>query len=202
MTRSDTKNADAEADADADADAVARCAAGDRHAFEALYARHGGACLMLARQILLDVNSAEEAVQEAFLHLWHDPGAFDGSRSSTRTWLVVLTRSRAIDRVRDEQRRTDAVLGADRDPADERPGPDAHAISAALGPRIAAALAVLTAAQREALVLAYWGGYTQQEIAALTGTPLGTVKTSMRAALVGLSLHAVPEGGRPAVSRS
>lgn len=197
MTPSDTKHADAEADADA----VARCAAGDQHALERLYARHGGACLMLARQILVDVDSAEEAVQEAFLHLWHHAGVFDGSRSSTRTWLVMLTRSRAIDRVRDEQRGTAAALGADRGPADERPGPDAHAITAALGPRIAAALAVLTAAQREALVLAYWRGYTQQEIAALTGTPLATVKTSMRAALTALSLHAVPQGGRPAVSR-
>lgn len=193
MTPSDTKQ-HLQADADADADAVARCAAGDEQALEALYARHGGTCLAFARQILIDPDYAEDAVQEVFLHLWRNAGAFDGSRSSVRTWLVMLTRSRAIDRVRYEQRRTASALGEDHDRADERPGPEVQAITRALGRQTVAALAVLPAAKREALVLAYWGGYTQREIAAMTDTPLGTIKTRTRDALAVLALHLVAQG--------
>lgn len=192
MTRSDTKQIDPCA-ADTDADAVARCVAGDQLGLEQLYARHGRVCLALARQILIDRHYAEDAVQEAFLHLWRNSAAFNGTRSSARTWLIMLTRSRAIDRVRYEQRRSTDELEERHDRSDDREGPDAQAISAALGRETVAALAVLTPVQREALVLAYWGGYTQREIAAITGTPLGTVKTRTRSALAALSRHLVPQ---------
>ena len=196
MTRSDTS----QLETDADAESVALCAAGDQRALERLYARHGGACLALARQVLVDAHYAEDAVQEAFLHLWRHAGAFDGTRSSARTWLVMLTRARAIDRVRYEQRRTTSALAADHDRPDERPGPDVQAITAALARQTVAVLAVLPAVQREALVLAYWGGYTQREVAAITGAPLGTVKTRMRAALAALSLHLAPQDDRELTS--
>lgn len=190
MTRTDPKQLNP------DADAVTRCASGDQNALEGLYARHGGACLALARQILVDSHYAEDAVQEAFLHLWRNAATFDSTRSSPRAWLILLTRSRAIDRVRYEQRRTtltlDSTAGHDR--PDDTPGPDAQAITAALGRETVAALAVLTAVQREAVVLAYWGGYTQREISAMTGTPLGTVKTRTRDALTALSRHLGPAG--------
>ena len=178
----------------ADGDAVALCAAGDDAAIERLYARHGGACLALARQILVDSHLAEDAVQEAFLQLWRNAAAFDRTRSSPRTYLVMLTRARAIDRVRREQRHAALHLVEDHDRADERPGPEAQAVTAGLGREAVAALTVLSEVQREALVLAYWGGYSQQEIAVLTATPLGTVKTRMRAGLRALSEAMGPIG--------
>ena len=186
MTRSDANQSDALV--------VGRCAAGDAQALELLYARHSGTCLAFARQVLVDAHFAEDAVQEAFLHLWRNAASFDGTRSSARTWLVMLTRSRAIDRVRYEQRRATTVLAERHDQADDAPGPDALAISAVLGQHAREAFAVLPVAKREVLVLAYWGGYTQREIAAITGAPLGTVKTRMRDALATLAEHLVPQG--------
>jgi RNA polymerase sigma-70 factor (ECF subfamily) len=169
-----------------DAASIADCAAGDPTALDDLYHRHGGACLALARQILRDAHYAEDTVQEVFLHLWRNASAFDGSRSSARTWLMMLTHHRAVDRVRSEQRRAASALGEKDDHPDDRPGPEAQAITALLGERAVSALAVLTADKREALVLAYWGGYTQREIAVMTSTPLGTVKTRTRNALIQL----------------
>lgn len=169
-----------------DAASIADCAAGDPTAFDHLYGRHGGACLALARQILVDAHYAEDTVQEVFLHLWRNASAFDGSRSSARMWLMMLTHHRAVDRVRFEQRRAASALGEKDDHPDDRPGPEVLAITALLGERAVSALALLTANKREALVLAYWGGYTQREIAVMTSTPLGTVKTRMRNALIQL----------------
>ena len=170
-----------------DADDVTRCAAGDGAALERLYARHGRTCLSFARQILVDTQYAEDAVQEAFLQLWRNAATFDHTRSAPRTYLVMLTRARAVDRVRWEARRTSLSLVPEHDRADDRPGPEAQAVVASLGREAVAALAALSAVQREALVLAYWGGYTQREIAIMTVTPIGTVKTRMRAGLCALS---------------
>ncbi len=92
----------------------------------------------------------------------------------------MLTHHRAVDRVRSEQRRAASALGEKDDHPDDRPGPEVQAITALLGEGAVSALALLTADKREALVLAYWGGYTQREIAVMTSTPLGTVKTRTR----------------------
>ncbi len=178
MTRSDMDACDAAS--------IADCAAGDPTGLDNLYGRHGGACLVLARQILFDAHYAEDTVQEVFLHLWRNASAFDANRSSARTWLIMLTRHRAVDRVRYEQRRAASALGEKDDHPDDRPGPEVLAITALLGERAVSALALLTENKREALVLAYWGGYTQREIAVMTNAPLGTVKTRMRDALIQL----------------
>jgi len=169
-----------------DAASMADCAAGGPTALDHLYGRHGDACLALARKILVDAHYAEDTVQEVFLHLWRNASAFDGSRSSARTWLMMLTHGRAVDRVRYEQRRPASALGEKDAGPDDRPGPEVQAITALLGERAVSALALLTASKREALVLAYWGGYTQREIAVMTSTPLGTVKTRMRNGLIEL----------------
>jgi len=121
----------------------------------------------------------------------------EGSRSSARTWLMMLTHRRAVDRVRYEQRRPASALGEKDDYPDDRPGPEVQAITALLGERAVSALALLTANKREALVLAYWGGYTQREIAVMTSTPLGTVKTRTRNALIQLH-QSLADGTQPA----
>lgn len=171
----------------ADALRVAQCASGDGHALEELYANYGGSCLALARSILIDPHHAQDAVQEAFLDLWRHPHRFDSQQSSARSWLLLLTHRKAVDRVRSEQRRKTSELLPSDDREDERPGPDLQAISALLGDRTRQALASLSQIKREALVLAYWGGYTQREISVLTSTPIGTVKSRMRSAMEELS---------------
>ena len=177
----------------ADASRVRQCARGEGHALEELYANHAGSCLSLARSILLDPHHAEDAVQEAFLDLWRHAERFDSQQSSARSWLLLLTHRKAVDRVRSEERRKTSALVPGHDAyEDERPGPEAQVMTALLGDRTREALADLPAVKREALVLAYWGGYTQREIAAITATPIGTVKSRMHTAMndLGTSLRA------------
>ena len=175
MIRSDTHALDA-------AD-IADCASGDEEALERLYVQHAPACLSLARSILVDPHYAQDAVQEAFLHLWRHADRFDAGRSTARAWLLMLTRCRAIDRVRAEERRRTLALSPEDDRADPTPGPSQQAVTALLAAHAVGAIASLSAVKREAVVLAYWGGYTQREIALITGAPLGTVKTRTRDAL-------------------
>ncbi|MCZ2804799.1 sigma-70 family RNA polymerase sigma factor [Modestobacter sp. VKM Ac-2983] len=146
----------------------------------ALLDEHTASALALARRILLDERLAEDVVQEAFVAYWRDPAAYDGARGSFRSWFLALVHHKAVDAVRHEasqQRRADAVAERFReasslDVAELVAGRMADA-------RVRTALAELPTVQREALVLAYWGGYTQREIAQRTGAPLGTVKTRM-----------------------
>lgn len=167
----------------ADATAVARCAAGDPAALEGLYKSHARSCLCLARSVLVDTHHAEDAVQEAYLDLWRHADRFDASRSTVRAWLLMLTHRKAVDRVRMEQRRSTTPLHAEHDRPDDGPGPAMQAVARLLAEEAREAVAALEPVKREALVLAYWGGYTQREIAVLTDTPLGTVKSRMHTAL-------------------
>lgn len=169
---------DPAAAAEHDRRALERCAAGDARELETLYRRHAGTCLAHARGVLRDDRSAEAAVQEAFVDLWRHAGRFDESRSTVGGWLLMLTHRRAVDRLRAEQHRSTSALPGERD---DRSGPDVEALLSSLSEDARRTLTSLPCVQREAVVLAYCGGYTQTEIARLTGTPLGTVRTSMLA---------------------
>jgi RNA polymerase sigma-70 factor (ECF subfamily) len=157
----------------------------DHEALAALYQRHGGICYRLARQVTGNQALAEDAVQEAFTGLWRDPGGYLPGRGSVRSWMLGLTHHKAVDFVRREsaqQRRRQAYAAQqvlDPPPA----GPAQEAWTRIRAQQVRAALADLPEAQRHALALAYFGGYTQREIAQLTGVPLGTVKTRMFAAM-------------------
>ena len=159
---------------------------------EALFASHGAACYALARSVLRDVDLAQDVVQEAFLEHWRN-ASFDATRSTHRRWLLMLTHRKAVDRVRYEQRRTSLSLEAAPEPVSTRRGPDDLALAAVLAPRVRTALGTLPRVQREVLVLAYWGGYTQREVAKITRAPLGTVKTRMRNGMITLRLALVDE---------
>ena len=186
-TRDDGKHPVAADPQVAEAAAVARCAAGDGTALEMLYQQHARSCLRLARSVLVDGHHAEDAVQEAYLELWCHADRFDSSRSSVRGWLLMLTHRKAVDRVRREQRRSTVMLVPEHDVSDEGPSTEMQAVSQVLGRQAVEALAALEPVKREALVLAYWGGYTQREIAVLTSTPIGTVKSRMHAAMKDLA---------------
>ncbi len=164
---------------------VARVTEGDGGALEALYGRYGRACYGLARRILADEQFAQDVVQEVFLTVWRDASRFDAARGGFSTWLLSMTHHKAVDAVRREEnlrkRRTTAETLEGR----EYDGPDVddEVWSSLRRSRVRAALQTLPAPQREALTLAYFGGYTQREIAGLTSTPLGTVKTRMLAGM-------------------
>jgi len=162
--------------------AMAMCAVGHPDGLTALYVRHAAVCLAHARSIVRDGHHAEDAVQEAYLDVWRQASRYDRRRSSVRSWLLMLTHRKAVDRARSEQRRATYPLNPSYDPPDPGPGPDVRAITAVLGRQVYQALTELTPVKREVLVLAYWGGYTLREIATLTGAPLGTVKSRMHSA--------------------
>ena len=159
--------------------------------------RWTGPALSLARRIVVDDRIAEDVVQEAFLAYWRSPAAFENARGSFGSWFLSLVHHKAVDAVRHEaslRRRTDADA-EDRARTDELGSPDiAELVTDRMGDaRVRRALDALPEVQREALVLAYWGGCTQREIAARTGAPLGTVKTRMLAGMRRLQL--VLDGG-------
>lgn len=170
----------------ADAPILDRIGRGDADALALLYDRYAPRVLGLTTRILGDRDEAEDVLQEVFLQVWRAP-RFDPSRGAVLTWLLVLARSRAIDRLRSLRRR-----GRDRQvdvaAADLPSGQDVErdAGSAQEGSAVRRALADLPAEQRRALELAYFDGYTQTEIAELTGAPLGTVKTRLRQGMMKL----------------
>jgi RNA polymerase sigma-70 factor (ECF subfamily) len=142
-----------------------------------LYDRVGGAAYGLAFRILRDEALAEDAVQEAFLGLWRSAGSFVPERAKASTWILTLVHRRAVDLVRREQRRRAEPLEGAPEPAG---GSAEEAAWLTLErERVQAALAELPDQQREAIELAYYGGYTQSELAERLGQPLGTIKSRM-----------------------
>jgi RNA polymerase sigma factor (sigma-70 family) len=159
-----------------DADLAARVRDGDGRALGGLYDRHGRAAWSLARRICVDEQLAEDVVQEAFLSFWRDPARFDAGRGAFATWLLTVVHHKAVDAVRKESAARRRSVAEE---PDDVPGADHQALGAVVAGQVRAALGGLPAEQRQALALAYFGGYTQREVAALTGVPLGTVKSRM-----------------------
>ena len=170
-----------------DADLLRRMRAGDRTAVDDLYERFRRPAFALARRILADESLAEDVLQEVFLSVWRDPSAYDRSRGSFSSWLLAVVHHKAVDAVRREesQRRRQALAQEDLalDEPMARRDVEEEAWTRVVAEQVRSALGVLSGPQREALTLAYYGGYTQREVAALTGTPLGTVKTRMLAGM-------------------
>jgi RNA polymerase sigma factor (sigma-70 family) len=157
----------------------------DSSAIEELYDRHGSACYGLARRVVADEQLAQDVVQEVFLAIWRGAATYDGSRGSLSTWLFALTHHKSVDAVRRSQRHTgrrasEDALNTEPDPT---PAVEEQAMASVRRGQVRAALAELPDPQRQALMLAYFGGYSQSEIAQLTGIPLGTVKTRTLAAM-------------------
>ena len=156
---------------------LALIARADDQALAELYRRFGRLAYGLAFRILRDDALAQDAVQEAFLGVWRAAGRFTAERSKPSTWLLTLVHRRAVDLVRREERRRTEPL----QPESEFAGAEA-ADEAELATRrqtIREALRQLPSEQREAIELAYYGGYTQSELAERLGQPLGTIKSRM-----------------------
>jgi len=172
----------------ADQASLARIARGDQSAFADLYDRHARLVYSLALRILQDRADAEDVVQEVFAQVWAQAGRYDASRGAVAAWMLMLTRSRAIDRLRAQRVRPEAAAeaGAAEDVVDMAAAQDMDLLSAEQVARLQRALKELPDAQRTALELAYYEGLTHVEIAARLAEPLGTVKTRIRQAVITL----------------
>ena len=177
-----------------DADLGRRMAARDQSALAELYDRYGSLAYAVAMRVLRDPGRAEDAVQEAFLNLWRGAAGFDPTRGSLRTWLIASVRNRAIDQLRGRSLRERRELALQPDVESAGDPPDEAAAAAQERKAVRAALGELPDEQRQAVLLAYFGGFTQPEIAEITGVPLSTVKGRMRLALEKLSTYLKARG--------
>ncbi len=162
---------------------------GDERAFAELYHLTSARVYGLARRVLRNSAQAEEVTQEAYLEIWRTSPRFDSLRGSAISWMMVIVHRRAVDRVRAEesrnareerdQRQTHAPGYADDTTSD-------IVFASITAERVRAALSLLPPPQREALELTYFGGYTNAQVANLTGVPIGTTKSRLRSGLVQL----------------
>lgn len=176
--------------AEADRQLLTAIAGGSTDALERLYDRFASTAYGLARRILAQPDLAEEVVQDVFAQVWRDARRYDEARASVAGWIVLLTRTRAIDRLRARRARPDQDRGLEPTAvapiaAPER-SPEQVAISSEDARSVRAALDGLPDEQRSLVDLAYYEGLTHSEIAARTGVPLGTIKTRLRAAMTTL----------------
>lgn len=161
----------------------------DEAAFSRLYdlsapLLYGLACRMVGPGV-----DAEDVLQEVMLQAWNRAAAFDPGKGTARVWLVVLTRSRCLDKLRRKGTRRDhEVAGLDdvAEPIDDEPSASETMETAEVRTVVRTALAALPDEQRRTLEIAYFEGLSQSEIAARTGEPLGTVKTRMRLGMLKL----------------
>jgi RNA polymerase sigma-70 factor (ECF subfamily) len=158
-----------------------RLRSGELPAFEALYDRHAPAAFALASRMLRDNAAAEDVTQEAFITLWRSRRTYAPELSAPRSWLLAITRNRAIDALR--RRRDVQPLGVEHDEREAPERTDEAVWRRAEAATVQAALHTLPAAQRRVLELAYYAELSQSEIASALDLPLGTVKGRMRLAL-------------------
>lgn len=180
-----------------DQDAVQRMATGDADALATVYDRYIRAVFSLALRIVSDEGEAQDVVQDVFAQAWTQAGRYDPARGSVSTWLLTMTRSRAIDRLRSRRAKPDSTRLPDDLAVVELPDPargQEHAVlQDEAATRLRAALQELPLLQRVVIELAYYEGLTQSEIAERLEQPLGTVKTRIRTGLLKLREALAPE---------
>jgi RNA polymerase sigma-70 factor (ECF subfamily) len=165
---------------------VALAARSEQTALGELYDRYARPAYGLALRILRDESLAEDAVQEAFLALWRTAARFVPERGKASTWILTLVHRRAVDLVRREERRRADPLDDANEAVGGAGAVDEEAWVRLQRERVQAALRQLPDQQREALELAYYGGFTQSELAERLGQPIGTIKSRMFAGLARL----------------
>lgn len=174
---------------DTDARLLAELAAGQTQALAELYRRRGGALLGLLVRMLDDEREAEEVLQDTFVQLWRRARHYDAAKAGPLTWMILVARGLALDRLRQRSRQS-ALLGRYHLETDGV-GPDletgfTHTTATETARRVSGALSGLPPEQREAIELAFYRGCTQEEIARATGEPLGTIKARIRRGMLTL----------------
>ena len=168
-------------------DLLEKVAQGDQRAFAALYDQISPRVFGLVRRILRDQAQSEEVTQEVFLEIWQSATRFDPNKGGASTWILTMAHRRAVDRVRSSQasRDRDTRIGI----RDYNPDYDhvAETIEVRIEhERVSKAMSRLTELQRQAVTLAYYGGYSHSEVAEMLSVPIGTVKTRLRDGMIRL----------------
>jgi RNA polymerase sigma-70 factor (ECF subfamily) len=161
---------------------------GDQQAMAELYDRYSPVVYAVALRVLSDTAAAEDVLQEIFMQVWRNPAAFESGRGNLAPWLAVITRNRAVDVLRKRRPQTEIsenTISIEPDLASE--ADRGRAVD-----KVRAVLKDMPAAQRSALEMAYFEGYSQSEISEKTGEPLGTIKTRIRAGLMVLRKAVAP----------
>ena len=175
----------------ADPDLAAALVAGSHDALAELYDRYAPLAYGVALRVLGDPGRAEDAVQEAFMKIWNNAASFDAQRGSLRAWLLTAVRNRSIDylRGRSGHERREMELQPELAEVNPRSDPWRQVSLSLERSAVLEALSSIPAEQRQAVELAYFGGYSHREIADMTSVPLSTVKGRMRLALEKLSSY-------------
>ena len=168
-------------------DLLGLVADGDQAAFSQLYDQSSGRVLGLVRRLLKDHAQSEEVTQEIFLEIWQNARRYDPAKGSATTWILTMAHRRAVDRIRSSQstRDRDNRIGL-RDMETEYDSVSESVEISVEHERVGEALKRLTELQRQAVTLAYYGGYSHSEVAEMLKVPIGTVKTRLRDGLIRL----------------
>lgn len=155
-------------------------------AFERFYDRHSGAAFSLAHRIVGERGAAEDVTQEAFLSIWRSKARYDPARGSVRSWTLGIVRNRAIDALRRGSSPTRHLDQDDEAVLEARPAEeltDAEVLRRQMAQQVRGAIEGLPSEQSQVIALAYFGGFSQSEIAEMLSAPLGTIKGRMRLGL-------------------
>lgn len=182
---SDVPSTEGTSEGHALADLLKRSSRGDNEAFAAFYDATSARAYGLAVRVVRDPAQAEEVAQEAFLEVWRTASRFQSERGSAIGWLLTIVHRKAVDRVRSAEAASRRDNGYHQDNQAVAHDVTAEAAEASMeARRVRTALEELTAVQREALELAYFGGYTHTEVASMLDLPVGTAKTRIRDGLI------------------
>jgi RNA polymerase sigma-70 factor, ECF subfamily len=171
-----------------------RLVAGDEAALGELYDQYSALVYGLAAQVTRDWAAAQDITQDVFVRVWEDPRAFDPERGTWRGWLGTITHRRAVDWVRRSTVRRRYAAVAAQQPPPPPPNPEEAAVAAATAKSVKAAVDELPAAQREAILLAYYEGKTYRQVSETLGIPHGTAKSRMWQGLRRLAVRLQAEG--------
>lgn len=166
--------------------ALTQVAAGERDALREVYRRTSAKLFGVCLRICPERADAEDVLQDVYLTVWNRAASFDPARASPITWLVALTRNRAIDRLRSTGRRPTAPLDLASEVADDRPDAEAMMLADSEDARIVTCIETLATSEATMIRTAFYEGATYSEIAERSAMPLGTVKSRIRRALLKL----------------